>query len=92
MVNEGVKSLIDEVTGPLTSSIKKKYKIHKSKIKIAELVDHIANVEKVKTIWQTEKKVKVSDFYYPINTFSATKKAPTIFWIFGKNFQLIKHN
>ncbi len=64
-LEQGIRDLVEEVLERLTSVEKKKYKFSKSKLKIPNLVEQIANVEKVKTIWQTDKEVKVSDFYYP---------------------------
>lgn len=61
-----LESTIGNIISGLASSVKKKYKIESSKLKIAELHDHIKNIEKVKTIWQIDKEVKISEFYYPV--------------------------
>jgi predicted NACHT family NTPase len=69
-----IENLINDIYSGLAGPIKKKYKIYHAGLKIAELHDYIKNVEKVKTIWQPEKEVKILDFYYPSKITDGKKK------------------
>ncbi len=62
---KALQSVLGDAYGTLKGKSKAKLKAWQREKKIAELYKNIATVRKVKTIWQVDKEVDLTEFYYP---------------------------